>query len=319
MRRARQRIAALGGLAAFADVADDAVEGLRRYGAGLDLLLLGPHKHHAPDRLVQCSTTQRLADDPPAPLLVLAQAQAGSQGRTSRKQDDGGSPVGARSSRGEDSTGNSSFVLTHPRTIESDVRDALQRDARIKRPELIAISVDMIGTVVLGGTVATIRQRRAAAHDARRIDGVFEVIDHLRVHPPVGPLRTDDEIRAAALRRLNGDSRIHAEQIRVKLARGRVTLTGYVRHASERLHTEEAVASVDNVVDVVDVVNEIDVRSAGGAGFAQRPITSFTSRQALDHANCVMTAHPVRTDALAVKSTQDAVLMTLRSSHAPAL
>ena len=112
-----------------------------------------------------------------------------------------------------DSTGNSSFVLTDPRTIESDVRDALQRDARIKRPELIAISVDMIGTVVLGGTVATICQRRAAVHDARRIDGVFEVIDHGSVHPPVGPLRTDDEIRAAALRRLKGDCRIHAEQI----------------------------------------------------------------------------------------------------------
>ena len=148
-------------------------------------------------------------------------------------------------------------MLTDPRTIESAVRDALQRDARIKRPELIAISVDMIGTVVLGGTVATICQRRAAVHDARRIDGVFEVIDHLRVHPPVGPLRTDDEIRAAALRRLNGDCRIHAEQIRVKVARGRVTLTGYVRHASERLHAENDVASVDGVAQLA---NEIDVR-----------------------------------------------------------
>ena len=217
VRQARQRIAALGGLAAFADVADDAVEGLD-----------GMERAWICCCSANTSTTHRTGCGRAAPrtasltpsgaALVLAQAQAGSQGRTSRKRDDGGSPVGARSSRGEDSTGDSSFVLTHPRTIESDVRDALQRDARIKRPELIAISVDMIGTVVLGGTVATIRQRRAAVHDARRIDGVFEVIDHLRVHPPVGPLRTDDEIRAAALRRLNGDSRIHAEQIRVKVA-----------------------------------------------------------------------------------------------------
>jgi nucleotide-binding universal stress UspA family protein len=76
VREAAQRIAALGGLAAFADFVDDPVEGLRRYGANVDLLVLGPHKPHPPDRLIQHSTAQRLAEDPPAPLLVLARAAA---------------------------------------------------------------------------------------------------------------------------------------------------------------------------------------------------------------------------------------------------
>jgi osmotically-inducible protein OsmY/nucleotide-binding universal stress UspA family protein len=258
VRAAAQRIAALGDVAAFADVADDAVEGLRRYGANVDLLVLGPHKPHPPDRLMQHSTAQRLADNPPAPLLVLARAAAPrSERRGSRTQDDDGSPVATRRAPDERHSSDTSFVLLDPSRIESDVRDALARDARIKHPELIAISVDMIDTVVLAGTVATIHQRRAAVSDARRVDGVFEAIDRLKVHPPVGPLRADDEIRAAALQRLNADSRIHAERIHVKVFRGRVTLTGYVRQASQRSHAEQDVASV---VDVVDVVNEIDVR-----------------------------------------------------------
>ena len=68
--------------------------------------------------------------------------------------------------------------------IENDVRAALERDPHIQHPELIAVSVDEIGTVVLRGPVESPRQRRTAVHDARRVDGVFTVIDHLEVHPP---------------------------------------------------------------------------------------------------------------------------------------
>ena len=258
VREAAQRIAALGGLAAFADFVYDPVEGLRRYGANVDLLVLGPHKPHPPDRPIQHSTAQRLAKDPPAPLLVLAQAAAPrSERRGPRKHNHDGAPVATRRSRGERHSPDTSFVLTEASRIESDVRDALTRDADIAHPELIAISADIIGTVVLRGTVASIRQRRAAASDARSVDGVFNVIDRLKVHPPVGPLLADDEIRAAAQQRLAADSRIHAERIHVKVFRGRATLTGYVRQASQRSHADQDVASVDGVVDVV---NEIEVR-----------------------------------------------------------
>jgi osmotically-inducible protein OsmY len=148
-------------------------------------------------------------------------------------------------------------IVAAPSQIASDVRDALRCDARIKHPELISISVDVIGTVVLDGAVATIRQRRAAVSAARRVDGVFDVIDRLKVHPRVRPLQTDDEIHADALQRLAADSRIHSERIHVTVARGRATLTGYVRHTSERSHAEEDVAGADGVLGVA---NEIEVR-----------------------------------------------------------
>ena len=142
--------------------------------------------------------------------------------------------------------------------LEDAVRDALQRDSRIKHPELIAVSVDEIGTVVLRGAVATLPERIAAAHDARHVEGVFEVIvDDLKVHPLFGPRRADDELRAAALQRLTADPRIRSTHIHVKVSRGHVTLTGYVRDQAESLAAREDAASLPGVTEVT---NRIEIR-----------------------------------------------------------
>jgi len=68
---ARERIAALGGVEPRAESADGVVEGLERFGASVDLLILGPHEHRPVDRLLDGTTSQRLADDASFPLLVL--------------------------------------------------------------------------------------------------------------------------------------------------------------------------------------------------------------------------------------------------------
>ncbi|MGZ6668864.1 MAG: BON domain-containing protein [Solirubrobacteraceae bacterium] len=137
--------------------------------------------------------------------------------------------------------------------VEDAVRVALQRDSRIKHPELIAVSVDEIGTVVLRGAVATLPERLAAAHDARHVEGVFEVIvDDLKVHPPIGPRRGDDEIRVAALQRLTSDHKIRSTHIHVKVSHGHLTLTGYVRDDSEREAAREDVASIHGVIEVTE-------------------------------------------------------------------
>ena len=142
--------------------------------------------------------------------------------------------------------------------VETDVRAALERDPHIARPELIAVSVDEIGTVVLRGAVGSLPQHLAAVHCARRIDGVFEVIaDDLKVHPPVGDLLADDQIRAAAVQRLNQDPRIRSDGIRVKVSHARVTLTGYVGDDAE---TAAAVEDVTSVTGVVAVTDQIEVR-----------------------------------------------------------
>ena len=141
--------------------------------------------------------------------------------------------------------------------LEDDVRAALRRDPRIDDPDLIAVSADEIGTVVLRGAVPSPRQRRAAVHDARRVDGVFLAIDQLDVHPPVAHRRADDALRAAALRRLNSHPRVRAGHIHVAVSDGRVTLTGYVRDTSQRRRAADDVARLDGVAEVAD---RIEVR-----------------------------------------------------------
>lgn len=138
------------------------------------------------------------------------------------------------------------------------MRVALDRDPRIKHPQLVAVSVDEIGTVVLRGAVGTLPERLAAARDARDVEGVLNVIvDDLRVHPPIGPRRSDDEIRAAALQRLISDPRIRSTHIHVKVAHGHLTLTGYVREEAE---SDAAAEDVATLAGVVGVTNRIEIR-----------------------------------------------------------
>ena len=141
---------------------------------------------------------------------------------------------------------------------EEDVRAALRRDARIKHPELISVSVDEIGTVVLRGAVGTLRERLAAAHDARGVEVVFQVVvDDLKLHPPVARRRTDDELRAAALRRLIGDARIRSTHIHVKVAHGHLMLTGYVREEAE---SDAAAEDAATVTGVDGITNRLEIR-----------------------------------------------------------
>lgn len=139
--------------------------------------------------------------------------------------------------------------------IESDVRAALQADSRIHHPELIAVSADQIGAVVLSGAVASLPERLSAIHHARRVEGVSEVIaDRLRIHLPVGERRTDDEIGAAVMQRVIDDQRIRSNHIHVKVSHERVTLTGYVRRESERAAAVDDATSVTGVRAVTDTI-----------------------------------------------------------------
>jgi nucleotide-binding universal stress UspA family protein len=72
---ARRGLAELGDLEPQA-ASGDAAEELARYAASLDLLVLGSHQHRPVDRLLGGSTSQRLADRPPCPLLVMSSRRA---------------------------------------------------------------------------------------------------------------------------------------------------------------------------------------------------------------------------------------------------
>ena len=80
----RERIAELGDIEAHA-AAGDSAEELARYGASVDLLVVGPHRSGPIDQIMSGSTAQRLADSAPCPLLVLS-SRASAGARTGRRR-----------------------------------------------------------------------------------------------------------------------------------------------------------------------------------------------------------------------------------------
>ncbi len=139
--------------------------------------------------------------------------------------------------------------------IEGDVRAQIAGDPRIPYPTEIAVEVvDQIAT--LRGTVGSFAQRHAAVADARRTAGVEYVDDWLEVRLLDRDRREDAEIRGAALQRLEWDSEIPGDAIRVSVKHGWVTLKGDVVF---QFQSDEAFNRVASLYGVTGVTNEIRV------------------------------------------------------------
>jgi nucleotide-binding universal stress UspA family protein len=82
LAQARERIAGLGDVEPHAASSDDVPEALARYGASVDLLVVGSHRYRPIDHLLSGSTAQRLADTAPCPLLVLSRPRPDPQGES---------------------------------------------------------------------------------------------------------------------------------------------------------------------------------------------------------------------------------------------
>jgi hypothetical protein len=145
-------------------------------------------------------------------------------------------------------------VLTNT-PLEDDVKASLDLDPRIPDTSEIAVAADG-GIVTLRGTVESFRQRHAAGEDARRIEGVYEVDDQLKVSLLGSDRREDDEIRGAALQTLIWDVEVPSDTIDVKVQDGWVTLKGDVSYQFE---SDAAYDDVASLYGVYGVTNEIRV------------------------------------------------------------
>jgi osmotically-inducible protein OsmY len=139
--------------------------------------------------------------------------------------------------------------------LENDVIGRLEDDPRISDSAEIAVAGDG-GIVTLRGSVERFSQRRAAEHDARRVEGVYEVINHLKVNLLGIDRREDDEIRGAALQNLIWDAEVPSDSIHVTVQEGWVTLKGDVSYQFE---TDAAYADISRLYGVAGVTNEIKV------------------------------------------------------------
>ena len=139
--------------------------------------------------------------------------------------------------------------------LEDEVIASLQLDPRISEATEIAVSADD-GMVTLRGTVESLRQRHAAEEDARKVDGVYEVDNKIKVNLLGSDRREDDQIRGAALQILIWDVEVPSDSIDVKADDGWVTLSGQVHY---QFQTDAAYEDVASLYGVYGITNEIVV------------------------------------------------------------
>lgn len=141
--------------------------------------------------------------------------------------------------------------------IHRDVLEELRWDSRVDETE-VGVEVDA-GVVTLTGTVTSWAKRLAAQEAARRVIGVLDVANDIKVKVPGGLTRTDTEIAQAVRRALEWDVYVPEEKISTTVADGWVTLEGTVDRWSQRSDAERAIR---NLTSVKGVINKISVKPA---------------------------------------------------------
>jgi osmotically-inducible protein OsmY len=131
----------------------------------------------------------------------------------------------------------------------------IEDDPRIPDSLEIAVAAND-GIVTLRGSVERFSQRRAAAQDAKLIDGTYDVDNQLKVNLIGADRRDDDEIRGAALQNLVWDVEVPSDFVDIKVHEGWVTLKGDVSYQFE---SDAAYDDVAGLYGVLGVTNEITV------------------------------------------------------------
>ena len=140
-------------------------------------------------------------------------------------------------------------------SLAETVINSLALDPRIPDANNIAVSADD-GMVVLRGSVESFAQRRAAGEDARKVEGVYDVDDQLKVDLLDRDRREDDEIRGVALQALIWDTEVPSDEVDVKVQDGWITLKGDVTY---QFQSDAAYDDVATLYGVYGVTNEIKV------------------------------------------------------------
>jgi osmotically-inducible protein OsmY len=155
--------------------------------------------------------------------------------------------------------------------IHRDVLEELKWDSRVDETE-VGVEVDN-GVVTLTGTVTSWAKRMAAQEAARRVVGVLDVANDIKVKSPGGSSRTDTEIAQAVRHALEWDVYVPDEKISSTVTDGIVTLEGMLDRWSHRADAERAVR---NLAGVKGVVNRIKVTPAA--------VPTSTVRNAIEQA-----------------------------------
>jgi len=146
--------------------------------------------------------------------------------------------------------------------IHHDVIEELKWDSRVDETE-VGVEVDK-GVVTLTGTVTSWAKRSAAQEAARRVIGVHDVANDIKVKTPGALTRTDTDIAQAVRQSLQWDVFVPDEKITSTVSDGWVTLDGTVENWSDRADAERAVRNLTGVKGVVNRITVVPARPVTG-------------------------------------------------------
>jgi osmotically-inducible protein OsmY len=136
--------------------------------------------------------------------------------------------------------------------IQRDVLSELKWEARVL-PNEIGVSVKD-GVVTLTGWVDSYLKKWSAEKAAHRVKGVRAVANDIEVRLPASSERTDADIAAAVRRALEWDTTLLADQIKVTVSKGWVTLEGEVPWSYQRADAERVARRATGVRGVSNLI-----------------------------------------------------------------
>jgi osmotically-inducible protein OsmY len=144
----------------------------------------------------------------------------------------------------------------------NDVRDSVEHELDFD-PLVDASDIavkNLNGEVALNGTVPSYPEYVEAAAAARRVAGVKNVHNHLKVVLPPGDYRDDPTLTTTANDTLALDVTV-PDGLEATARDGNVTLTGTVHYGSERAAAEDTIAAltgVRNIKNEIEIRNDVD-------------------------------------------------------------
>ncbi len=145
--------------------------------------------------------------------------------------------------------------MTDDRQLQKDVLAELGWEPKVTAAHIGVTAKN--GVVALTGHVENYMEKNAAEAAAGRVKGVKAVAEELEVRLPSSFRRADDDIAAAALKRLEWNSAVPKDAVKVKVEKGWVTLTGQVEWHYQQ---EAAGQDVQWLSGVVGVSNNVSIQ-----------------------------------------------------------
>jgi osmotically-inducible protein OsmY len=139
--------------------------------------------------------------------------------------------------------------------LQRDVMDELKYEPTIHAAEIGVAVKD--GVVTLSGNVDSYGKKWAADRAARRVFGVKEVAEKIKVTLPSSYKRPDKDIAQSATKVLEWNLWVPHDRVKVMVQDGWITLSGDVDWYYQKQHAED---NVRDLIGVSGVINSITIK-----------------------------------------------------------